>query len=76
MRDLKGLVKTTYGNPLYVKDTCQTPIPDTGFNTSSESCLNILFSGQCESAVVVVAPRSGFTNTLAAYHSLIAFMYA
>ncbi|KAI1108415.1 hypothetical protein F5Y14DRAFT_445479 [Nemania sp. NC0429] len=45
-RDLKGLVKTSYGNPFYVKDTCQTPITDTNFNASSEACLNILFSGQ------------------------------
>ncbi|KAH8162272.1 hypothetical protein CIB48_g5983 [Xylaria polymorpha] len=52
MRDLKGLVKTSYANPFYVSDACQTPLrefrdsDDKDDNSYATACLEILFSGQ------------------------------
>lgn len=59
MRDLKGLVKTSYANPFYVSDACQTPLrefrdsDDKDDNSYATACLEILFSGQCKSATIV-----------------------
>ncbi|KAJ2978512.1 hypothetical protein NUW58_g7469 [Xylaria curta] len=50
MRDLQGLVKTSYANPMYIKETCQTPLRDLDFDVNhtayAEACLAVLFSGQ------------------------------
>ncbi len=53
MRDLQGLVKASYANPAYVKETCQTPLRDLDPKNSAEACLDILFSGQCELTIAV-----------------------
>ncbi|KAI1756400.1 hypothetical protein F4782DRAFT_550214 [Xylaria castorea] len=58
MRDLKGLVKTSYANPFYVSDTCQTPLrefrdsKDMDNNTYPSACLEILFSGKSYQSLV------------------------
>jgi len=46
-RELQGLVEASYSNPLYVKDTCPTPIDavlDPVYHGAS--CLDIKYSGQ------------------------------
>ncbi|KAI1344660.1 hypothetical protein F5Y15DRAFT_136 [Xylariaceae sp. FL0016] len=44
---LKGLVKASYSNPYYVKDSCQTPIdPNLDPDNSAFSCLDVQHSGQ------------------------------
>ncbi|KAI0107192.1 hypothetical protein GGR51DRAFT_571097 [Nemania sp. FL0031] len=45
-RELQGMVKTSYGNPYYIKDNCPTPLHHIDQNYSAESCVNVLFSGQ------------------------------
>ncbi|KAI0455950.1 hypothetical protein F5B21DRAFT_513748 [Xylaria acuta] len=58
MRDLKGLVKTSYGNPYYVSNACQTPLrqfrdsKDMDNNTYPTACLEVLFSGQSYQSLV------------------------
>ncbi|RWA07991.1 hypothetical protein EKO27_g7131, partial [Xylaria grammica] len=48
MRDLLGLVKTSYANPRYISYACQTPLGvfDKTKGDAAEACLNILYSGQ------------------------------
>ncbi|KAI0908597.1 hypothetical protein F4823DRAFT_486009 [Ustulina deusta] len=52
MRDLQGLVKASYANPAYVKETCQTPLRDLDPKNSAEACLDILFSGQSYTSLI------------------------
>ncbi|GAW21035.1 hypothetical protein ANO14919_105480 [Xylariales sp. No.14919] len=72
MRDLLGLVKTSYANPRYISYACQTPL-----GGAAEACLNILYSGQCEliSVVKCFLGVLEFANSPGAYHSFTAFMY-
>ncbi|KAH9906695.1 hypothetical protein F4778DRAFT_722958 [Xylariomycetidae sp. FL2044] len=46
-RDLQGLVKASYANPLYVREACTTPI-DGNLDPleAAPSCLNVQYSGQ------------------------------
>ncbi|KAK5629044.1 hypothetical protein RRF57_004759 [Xylaria bambusicola] len=46
MRNLQGLVTTSYANPYYVQDTCQTPLRDIDPKSAPANCLDVLFSGQ------------------------------
>ncbi|KAJ8114084.1 hypothetical protein ONZ43_g4994 [Nemania bipapillata] len=50
--NLKGLVHASYANPNYVKASCQTPLTGIDVNSSGESCLNVLYSGQSYHSLV------------------------
>lgn len=43
---MRGLVKSSYANPIYISDTCQTPInKDLDPDHSGETCLSIQHAG-------------------------------
>ncbi|KAI1812397.1 hypothetical protein GGS20DRAFT_578380 [Poronia punctata] len=44
--ELKGLVKTSYANPFYVGENCQSPLRTVDPLNWNYSCLDVLFSGQ------------------------------
>ncbi|KAI1424132.1 hypothetical protein F5Y12DRAFT_472510 [Xylaria sp. FL1777] len=52
MRDMQGLVKTSYANPYYVLDTCQNPLNDIDPDYAPWNCLDILFSGQSYTSLI------------------------
>ncbi|KAH6655455.1 hypothetical protein BKA67DRAFT_690250 [Truncatella angustata] len=46
-QELQGLVRASYGNPYFVRDTCTTPINKTIDEwNSAPSCLDVYYSGQ------------------------------
>ncbi|KAI0433498.1 hypothetical protein F5Y09DRAFT_62844 [Xylaria sp. FL1042] len=51
MRDLHGLVRTSYANPYYIKNSCQTPLLDIDPENAPNGCLDISFSGQSYSSL-------------------------
>ncbi|GAP84675.1 hypothetical protein SAMD00023353_1102160 [Rosellinia necatrix] len=45
-RELQGLVKTSYGNPIHVGETCQIPLRGLDAEHAPIACLDVVFSGQ------------------------------
>ncbi|KAI1270373.1 hypothetical protein F5Y18DRAFT_421866 [Xylariaceae sp. FL1019] len=52
MRSLQGRVVTSYGNPYYVRDTCQTPLKVYDSDYSGIACEDVLYSGQSYQSLI------------------------
>ncbi|KAI0156766.1 hypothetical protein GGR57DRAFT_70286 [Xylariaceae sp. FL1272] len=52
MRTLHGEVVTSYANPYYVQDTCQTPLTVYDANNSGIACEDVLYSGQSYQSLI------------------------
>ena len=45
---LQGVVRSSYANPFFVRDTCPTPLSDQDTGNAGYSCLDVQYAGECE----------------------------